>query len=296
MTSLISVKIPTYNCAEYLIQTINSILNQKDFDLDLLEIEVIDDCSTLDNPKEVVEKFGQGRVSFYRQPTNVGAVKNFNTCIERSNNKYVHILHGDDFLETSFYSMMYEMIIHNSSNIFSSRCYIVNENSEIIGDSQFLLNLDKNIFLHQTPIQFASVIFDRMAATSIGGFDEELIHLNDRDMWLRLSITSSWCHSNKILTNYRVFEGNDTSKLIKSGNNLLDHFRFYKKHKSDMNISFTFIHNKLFEIFTKQSVLLNQADFLSNKSILISIMGNRYYFLILNRNIKKFIKRLLLWT
>ena len=43
MNPLISVKIPTFNCAEYLIQTIISVLNQKDFDLDLLEIEVVDD-------------------------------------------------------------------------------------------------------------------------------------------------------------------------------------------------------------------------------------------------------------
>jgi hypothetical protein len=45
-----------------------------------MQIEVIDNCSTKDDPQAVVEEIGKGRVGFYRQPQSVGHTKNFETC------------------------------------------------------------------------------------------------------------------------------------------------------------------------------------------------------------------------
>jgi hypothetical protein len=66
-----SVMIPTYNGTEYLEKTLRSVLEQ-DPGSDLMQIEVVDDCSTQDEPEELVREIGQGRVSFYRQPKNLG--------------------------------------------------------------------------------------------------------------------------------------------------------------------------------------------------------------------------------
>jgi hypothetical protein len=93
-----SVMIPVFNCAHLLEQSLKSVLAQ-DPGADRMQIEVIDDCSTKDDPARVVEEIGKGRVSFYRQPQNGGAINNFNTCIKRSRGKLVHILHGDDWIE-----------------------------------------------------------------------------------------------------------------------------------------------------------------------------------------------------
>src|SRR5688572_28917643 len=100
-----SVMIPTYNCANYLRKTLASVLAQEPGQ-ELMHIEVIDDCSTSDNPAAVVAELGANRVKFYRQPRNIGVPKNFDTCLERSRGHLVHILHGDDLVFKGFYSKM----------------------------------------------------------------------------------------------------------------------------------------------------------------------------------------------
>ena len=77
-----SVMIPTYNCAHYLRETLASVLEQ-DPGIERMQIEVVDDCSTLDDPESVVKELGQGRVSFYRQPENVGYIKQHITPIRK---------------------------------------------------------------------------------------------------------------------------------------------------------------------------------------------------------------------
>ncbi len=100
-----SVMIPTYNSGKYLRETLTSVLVQAP-GTDVMQITVVDDHSTQDNPAAVVEELGQGRVEFYRQTENVGLSKNFQTCLELSRGKLIHQLHGDDCVRDGFYQKM----------------------------------------------------------------------------------------------------------------------------------------------------------------------------------------------
>jgi glycosyltransferase involved in cell wall biosynthesis len=224
MPPLISVKIPTYNCAIYLKDTILSILQQRDFDLNLLDIEVIDDCSTNDNPEEIVKEYGQGKVKFFRQPKNVGAIANFNTCIERSNCKYLHILHGDDFVSEKFYATTLREI--DNFEVVICRSFIINESSIIYDISPQLENIKTAADLYYSnPIRTPGVVADLSVYKKIGFFDESLIHVADWDMWIRMMEN---CKVKFILNPnnfYRMFSNNDTSRLLKTGGNIEDQMR-----------------------------------------------------------------------
>ena len=87
-----SVMIPTYNCANYLRETLASVLAQ-DPGPEAMQIEVVDDHSTRDDPAATVKELGRGRVQFYRQTRNLGYIKNFETCLQRSRGKIIHLLH-----------------------------------------------------------------------------------------------------------------------------------------------------------------------------------------------------------
>ena len=278
MEPLISIKIPTYNCAQFLIQTIESVLNQKMINLNLLDIEVIDDCSSKDNPKEIVDNFGQGKVKFYRQPENVGAVNNFNTCVNRCKTKYLHILHGDDFVEDTFYVKIVELInLNANAKLLTTRSFFVNENNEVLSASIEIQNTSsKEEFISNTPIQFAGIVIEADTIKLLNGFDINLTHLNDRDMWLRIFLfdEQGWIHSNEVLSNYRVFQGNDTNKLVQTGENMNDLYRYYTKNKIMLGIDQFKIKNIMFKFYLNQNKkLLSYKAKINNLIVVIKLLG-----------------------
>jgi cellulose synthase/poly-beta-1,6-N-acetylglucosamine synthase-like glycosyltransferase len=107
-----SVMIPIYNCFSYLRETLASVLAQ-DPSPDVMQIAVVDDHSTEDDPAAVVAELGRGRVVFYREPQNVGLVKNFQTTLELSRGKLIHQLHGDDLVRDGFYQKLQRAFMEN---------------------------------------------------------------------------------------------------------------------------------------------------------------------------------------
>lgn len=94
---LISVVIPSYNRADTVGQTIESILAQK-VDADI-EIVIGDDCST-DNAREVLLKYKEQhpdeiRLLFHEQNMGLGA--NWATCVKACRGKYICNCDNDDY-------------------------------------------------------------------------------------------------------------------------------------------------------------------------------------------------------
>jgi len=93
---LVSVIIPMYNSAQFIPQTLESLLYQT---MTNFEVIVIDDCST-DNSVEVVESFTEkfgGRLHIIKLPKNTGAAGTpRNVGIQFARGKYISYLDSDD--------------------------------------------------------------------------------------------------------------------------------------------------------------------------------------------------------
>jgi glycosyltransferase involved in cell wall biosynthesis len=89
--SLVSVVIPTYNCASYLSKTLDSVLEQT---YPNIEIIVIDDGST-DNTQEVLASYQQDIQYFYQD--NHGASVARNLGITLAKGEYITFLDSDDY-------------------------------------------------------------------------------------------------------------------------------------------------------------------------------------------------------
>src|SRR5580765_49653 len=97
-----SVMIPAYNCSKYLSEAIQSVLAQ-DEGPERMQIEVVDDHSTDADIEALVKDIGKGRVGLFQQEQNVGSLRNFEACLNRSKGKWIHLLHGDDLIKPGFY-------------------------------------------------------------------------------------------------------------------------------------------------------------------------------------------------
>lgn len=91
----ISVIIPTYNYAHYIVEAIDGVLKQ-DYPKDKIEIIVVDDGSK-DNTEEVLQPFiDQGIVKYYYQ-ANTGKASATYSAIQKSSGKYIFNLDADDY-------------------------------------------------------------------------------------------------------------------------------------------------------------------------------------------------------
>jgi len=226
-----SVMIPTFNGARYLEQTLESVLAQ-DQGRECMQIEVIDDCSTEGDPEAIVDKIGKGRISFYRNPENRGAISNFNVCVERSRGQFIHILHHDDLILPGFYDFMNHTIARwPGVGLYATRAFFIDEEGVICSVSPRIEALESpanNIepFFYETKILTPAVVVRREIYEKVGGFRPELVFVADCEMWIRAIEKGMGVVSPCVLSSHRITETHETNRLYRTGDATLDIERF----------------------------------------------------------------------
>ena len=218
-----SVMIPTYHCARYLQQTLESILAQ-DPGPDVMQIEVVDDCSTFDDPESAVREFGRGRIAFYRQPQNVGHTKNFETCLRRARGQVIHLLHGDDYVLNGFYKKM-RQAFNSRPEIGAAFCRQIFVNdmgtwqaySSVEQKSSGILNNWLERLAEEQRIMTPSIVVRREAYEQLGGFDSRLICSEDWEMWVRIAAQYPIWYEVEPLAVYRMHSASNTGRHVRNG-------------------------------------------------------------------------------
>ena len=226
---LLTVVIPTYNCANYLKETLTSVLAQ-DLGEASMEIIVVDDHSTKDNPEAVVKEYGQGRVKFIRQEKNVGKVKNYEAGLRASRGTYIHQLHGDDLVYDGFYSEMERLFNANPNagaafcrtNYIDSKSRITGVTGMIQDNEGIVPDILEKLYTQQY-IQTPSMVVKRAVYETIGCFDRRLNCMEDWEMWIRIANNYPIAASNKVLAAYRSHHNNATNNTFKDGTALKTH-------------------------------------------------------------------------
>jgi glycosyltransferase involved in cell wall biosynthesis len=221
-----SVMIPTYNCNKYLARTLKSVLEQAP-ETELMQIEVIDNCSTEGDPEALVRDLGRGRVSFYRQSQNIGIIGNFNTCIERSVGLIVHILHSDDIVLPGFYKVLQEAFDKEPTigAAFCRSIYIDEDDVQVelsplsrttSGVFPDLLERIASSHLIESP----AFVVRRSVYEQLGGYHPDLFHAADTEMYMRIASHYPVWYESASLACYRKHSSSYTSSLFESGANI----------------------------------------------------------------------------
>jgi glycosyltransferase involved in cell wall biosynthesis len=217
--------IPTYNCARYLRAALTSVLAQ-DPGPDVMQIEVVDDGSTLDDPQAVVAELGRGRVEFYPQPRNVGHCLNFNTCLGRARGRLVHLLHGDDGVRVGFYAKLQGVLAdYPAAGAAFCRYISMDEHGhwgaiaplEQVEDGPLPGWLEK-IAAGQR-LQTPCMVVRREVYERLGGFDDRLAYHEDWEMWTRIAANSLVAYVSEPLALYRVHSASSMAGGLRRGSN-----------------------------------------------------------------------------
>jgi glycosyltransferase involved in cell wall biosynthesis len=222
--------IPSFNCASFLQTTLQSILDQ-DPGSEVMQIEVVDDHSTEDDPLSVVRSVAGERVGFFRQKVNQGVVGNLNTCINRAKGKIVHLLHGDDLVLPGYYSTM-GAILENNTRLGAAFCRhaYIDETGNRIGvdpayEDESGLIFDPAAFLGtEQRIMTPSICVRRSVYEHLGGFDSRLRCAEDWEMWMRIASHYPIFYECSILAHYRMHDHSNTGRNVLNALDL-DHTR-----------------------------------------------------------------------
>jgi glycosyltransferase involved in cell wall biosynthesis len=127
----VSVAIPAYK-STFLSEAISSILNQTFSDWELI---IVDDYSP-NNVREIVEKYADKRIKYFRNERNVGAFNpslNWNICLNYAKGEYFCLLCDDDLYEPTYIEEMVGLAgKYSQCNVFRARCKIINSSGEVI--------------------------------------------------------------------------------------------------------------------------------------------------------------------
>jgi glycosyltransferase involved in cell wall biosynthesis len=166
MESLVSILIPTYNRELYIREAIESAINQK---YKNLEIIIVDNCSK-DNTTEIINDYLKldNRIKYYINKENIGPVLNWHKCIELASGEYVKILWSDDLIDDNFIIDTISIFSNNTAFVLTGYNISDSESKKILYNSKFqyknysTIEYIRDLLLFNTcdfPVSPASAIF-----------------------------------------------------------------------------------------------------------------------------------------
>ncbi|MDD2425860.1 MAG: glycosyltransferase [Bacteroidales bacterium] len=110
----VSVIIPAYNTAPYLVEAVDSVLNQT---LKNFEVIIVDDGST-DNTLEIIQNYAQkdSRIKYYHQK-NQGQSVARNLAMSASRGEYIYFMDSDDILVRNALEYCYKTASENGLDL-----------------------------------------------------------------------------------------------------------------------------------------------------------------------------------
>jgi glycosyltransferase involved in cell wall biosynthesis len=249
----VNVCMPVYNGEAYIEEAIRSILEQTYEDFRLI---ICDNCST-DNTADIARSFSDARVTYTRNAQNLGLVGNANRCLELADADYISIFHHDDAMFPENLELKVRLLDeHPEIGFVHSDLILVDPPGHVIADHIWCEDSTRDYmedgcsafkkFLGHLPsgssIFIGTVVARKSCYDRIGGFNNQLPHCNDAEMWMRMMLFFTVACIGTPLVRYRVHPSSTSTVFgdYMSLNYLREHclaanlvFDAYKEHIPD---------------------------------------------------------------
>ena len=197
----VSIIMPSYNTAQFIRQSIESVIAQT---YQYWELIIVDDCSS-DNTDDVVSKIKDERIKYFKNEKNIGAARTRNRALKEASGKWIAFLDSDDlWMSDKLEKQIYFMEKYHYH--FSYTNYVeIDENGQLNGT--FVTGpkkIKKALMYTFNYMGCLTVMYDReyIGLVQI----EDLKKRNDYALWIKVSQKSNAYLLNETLAKYRVRE------------------------------------------------------------------------------------------
>lgn len=202
----LTVIMPVYNGEKYLVEAIESVLNQTFADFDLL---VLNDNSS-DSTSEILENFCKkdDRVKVITKLKNEGPANLRNEGIEKANSPLIALLDADDIaLPTRFEKQIQVLEADNELALCGTWFTIFGDKKEKIIKHAVAHDDLKVQFLHSCGLGNSTVMFKKSAIKDLR-FEHEYVPAEDYGLWSEFIANSKFYNIPESLVRYRWHPGN----------------------------------------------------------------------------------------
>ena len=212
---LVSIVTPTYNQADYLAETIESVLAQ---DYPNIEYLVLDDGST-DATSDVLKAYGD-RVRWERHE-NMGQARTVNKGWASSRGEVIGYINSDDVLLPGAVSCLVAAL-QSSDEAVVAYC----DFDLIDASSRYLRTVYAEDFnLYRLAVDLIcqpgpGALFRRSAFDRSGGWRTHLQQVPDFDLWLRIANYGSFVRVPHVLAKYRVHASSASFRPISAARSM----------------------------------------------------------------------------
>jgi len=188
---MISVVVPLYNYRRYIVENVESIVNQTYTEW---EIVIVDDCST-DDPEVVLQPYLSDRISYIRLDKNVGYGVAKNIGIRASRGEYIVVLDADDMLTPQSLEVRVVTLEKSRRKWIHAKAYefagsnlpynFVYKRRKAIKRLEQMMKIKKFGDLWKS-IHAQTVMVQRDVYEKVGLYEPKLRSMGDKEMWARI--------------------------------------------------------------------------------------------------------------
>ncbi len=233
-TPLVSVIIPTYNLAQYIVETLESVLMQTYANM---EVIIIDDGSQ-DHTDEVLAPYMDKIIYVYQD--NQGISTTYNNAIAMAKGELVCFLEADDYWTTTDkVQKQVDLFLADPSIDYNLTGWQdVDPSGEKILNIVTFWDRAPNLTIHEwflwLPTRLQCLMVTKACLVDIGGFDVKYRYAMDVELFLNIAVSGykgSWLR--EITTAYRIHPiSTSHTKRVQQGDEAMAIIEYYVHHDS----------------------------------------------------------------
>lgn len=198
---MISVVIPVRNSEKTVKESIESVINQKEENIEILCII----NGTSDNSEKIIQDIKDKRIKILHSEP--GIVPALNTGLRHAKGEYIARQDADDvWLEDKLTKQLNFLKSNTNIDILGTQLNVVDKDNNLIRKTNYPINHNQiisNLLIGENSIGHPSVIFKKSVLDKCGGYYDLFPFAEDLDLWTRLIPWFKFANLDEPLVRYK---------------------------------------------------------------------------------------------